>query len=213
MDAQYSLVSPKPIKTNSSSHSIRKSYLRKLNFDGINQKPSAKSTRNIEKNFHETPINIPCFLVNSQNFNTDCDKAINETSDSNEGTIKANFGSNTTNEKPPKKELKLNFFEEYERELADKECTDEIFSIISDSFDVKTRHTSFQLSTTPVSSQSGNYNFDLKDLELDLDSNQRASFPPSCRPKNAFYKNFDNNKEMEMAIENIRKCISVDFQL
>jgi len=204
MEPEFSIISPKPNKSFiKSSYTFRKNYLSKLNIEMINEKEHPNSTKNTSKNQ----------VLDSKN------KKINNLNN----VVKDDITSSTTPydsfhqglENTHNKQNKINFFDDinfFEKELTQQEGEEEILSIISDFNDRGSRRESLKNSHTPVSCHSSNIFEDNRESEGDLSSFFRSSLPPS-RPKNPFFKNF-NDKDKFLADnmdDYLKKGISEDF--
>ena len=200
MEPELAIVSPKPKSYTNSTYSVRKSHLSRLLIENIRETDHPNSTKNLIKNQANKKNNFLDFNENLtiSTKNTPCDF---------KDVLQAE-------KKSARKDLKLNFFEECENEL-DQECQGEIFSILSDFNEKGSRKESCTNSNTPFSCLSGNYFEDNKDFK-DFDGENcffRSSLPP-IRPRNPFFKNFNDNNDREInefLDDNLKKGISEDF--
>jgi len=199
MEPELAIVSPKP--KSYTNYSVRKSHLSRLLIENIRETDHPNSTKNLIKNQANKKNNFLDFNENLtiSTKNTACDF---------KDVLQAE-------KKSARKDLKLNFFEECENELDRQECQGEIFSILSDFNEKSSQKESYTNSNTSVSCILGNYFENNKDFK-DFDGENcffRSSLPPS-RPRNPFFKNFNDNNDREInefLDDNLKKGISEDF--
>jgi len=181
------IVSPKPTKVYGNTKNrfkLASSYdnLSQLNYDREFNKTHPKSTKNVATTCNKNTNNL-----------------LNETNSTN--------ATNFSYTKNPNLELSttknpFNMFDEFEKDLEQEECHDEIFSILNDIGSTK---------TTPRCSIDINYlNFNciINEVNVNVNDPLRVSVPLE-RPKNPVYKNFELRDDDDGT--NVRKCFSEEW--